>query len=224
MAFSMVDVGGKTPTRRRAVASGALKMGRAAFALVKARKLPKGDALALGEAAGLMGAKRASEMIPLCHPLPLDAVSVSFTLDAALPGVRARCEASAFAKTGVEMEALAGVTAALLAVYDLVKQVDPALTITDVHLETKEGGKSGKYEHQRASRKPARVALGRAAVITVSDRCSQGKAKDVSGPLLVNGLKEMGFNLKEAVIVPDRPMTSVPSDGRAPLKNLGGNG
>ena len=213
----MVAVGGKTPTRRRAVATGALRMGRAAFDLVAARKLPKGDALALGEAAGLLGAKKASELLPLCHPLPLDAVFVSFSLDPKLPGVRAACEASAFAKTGVEMEALAGVTAALLCVYDLVKQVDAALTISDIRLEVKEGGKSGVWTHPDAARDFRRAAeksgkagsthnvmsSASATVITVSDRCSQGKAVDASGPLLAAGLKALGFTVGKPVVVPD---------------------
>jgi molybdenum cofactor biosynthesis protein MoaC len=214
MAFTMIDVGGKTPTRRRAVASGALRMGRAAYKLVAARKLPKGDALALGEAAGLMGAKKVSELLPLCHPLPLDAVAVRFTLDAKLPGVRATCEAAAFAKTGVEMEALAGVTAALLCVYDLVKQVDAALTLSEIRLEVKEGGKSGVWTHPEAGKDFRHMAEKsedfrlkaekfRAAVITVSDRCSKGRAQDLSGPLLAAGLKGLGFTVAKPLIVPD---------------------
>ena len=91
MGFTMVDVGPKQPTRRRALASGRLKMGRQAFSLLKSGRLPKGDALALGEAAGLMGAKRAAETIPLCHPLPLESVSIDFKLEPALPGVSVRC-------------------------------------------------------------------------------------------------------------------------------------
>ena len=189
----MVDVGGKIATQRRAIASGSLKMGRPAFRLVKNRRLPKGDAIALGEAAGLMGAKSAASLIPLCHPLPLDAVAVRFTLDAKLPGVRVQCEAKALAKTGVEMEALAGVTAALLCVYDLVKQVDPVLTIGEVKLELKEGGKKGVWTPDRK--------LGRAAVITVSD--TRSKRTDLSGPALAAGLKELGFAAGAPLIVAD---------------------
>lgn len=202
----MIDVGGKTPTARRAEAVGELRMGRAAFRLMRDGKLPKGDALKLGEAAGIMAAKRASEAIPLCHPLPLDAVYVSFECDASLPGVRARCVASAFAKTGVEMEALAGVSAALLAVYDLTKQVDPALEIGGIRLEYKDGGKKGHWRHPKSA-PPAKAAkpprLGRAAVITVSDRASKGLYADKSGPALAAGLKAMGFTLAQPVIVPD---------------------
>lgn len=207
----MIDVGGKAATARRATASGFLRMGRAAFALVRDGRLPKGDALKLGEAAGIMAAKRTGETIPLCHPLPLDAVSVSFDCDPALPGVRARCEASAFAKTGVEMEALAGVTGALLAVYDLVKQVDPALEIGEVRLDLKVGGKSGVWRHPKSpAEKPPRPArlpkLGRACVITVSDRASRGRRADESGPVLAAGLRALGFAVDRRLVLPDEPL------------------
>ena len=204
----MIDVGAKQPTRRVAVAAGSLRMGAAAFKLLKAGKLPKGDALKLGEVAGVLAAKNAASTIPLCHPLPLDRVLVSFELDAKLSGVRARCECATTAKTGVEMEALAGVTGALLAVYDLVKQVDAALTISDVRLETKTGGKSGDWRHPEsearpAAKAPARVRLGRASVITVSDSRSRGKAEDLSGPILAEGLKQLGFKVGARMVVPD---------------------
>ena len=210
--FRMIDVGPKTPTARRAVARGSLRMGAAAFRLLRDRKLPKGDALALGEVAGLGAAKRVSETLPLCHPLPLDKVRVRFECDGRLPGVHAFCEAAAVAKTGVEMEALAGVSGALLAVYDLVKQVDPALTMTDIRLEVKEGGKSGVWRHPAAcaaalhhGHPEALRPAAHAAVVTVSDRCSRGEAKDLSGPLLVAGLRGMGFKARAAVVVPDEP-------------------
>lgn len=203
-ALRMVDVGGKIATNRRACARGSLKMGAAAFRLVKNGALPKGDALKVGELAGIMAAKRASDTIPLCHPLPLDEVQVWFELDARLPGVHGFCEAKAFAKTGVEMEALAGVTGALLAVYDLVKQVDAALTISDIRLDVKEGGKSGVWIHPESKRKrPTKPSLGKAAVITVSDRCSRGQAEDLSGPLLQEGLAAMGFKTAKRLVVPD---------------------
>ncbi|MBI4424481.1 MAG: bifunctional molybdenum cofactor biosynthesis protein MoaC/MoaB [Elusimicrobia bacterium] len=202
----MVDVGPKVPTRRRAVARGSLRMGRRAFALLRAGKLPKGDPILLAEVAGVGAAKRASDSIPLCHPLPLDHVRVWLELDGRLPGVHAFCEASATAKTGVEMEALAGVSGALLAVWDLVKPVDPALTISELRLELKEGGKSGRWRHPRSG-PPApskrAAALGRAAVITVSDRCSRGEAEDASGPALARGLSALGFRTRPAAVVPD---------------------
>jgi len=145
--FRMIDVGGKQPTARRAVAAGRIQMSAAAFDALRRGTNPKGDVLAQAEVAGMMAAKRTADLLPLCHPLPLDQVAVRFELVPASREVVARCEAAATAKTGVEMEVLAGVCGALLAVYDLCKAVDPVLTITDVHLEVKEGGKSGRWVH-----------------------------------------------------------------------------
>lgn len=208
-SLRMVDVGHKTPTARRALARGSLRMGQAAFRLLVAGTLPKGDALKAGEIAGILAAKRTPEAIPLCHPLPLDEVKVWFEPDARLCAMHAFCEAKAFAKTGVEMEALSGVTGALLAVYDLVKQVDPALTLSDIRLEIKEGGKSGLWRHPQSIQTRANkvdkpvLRLGTAAVITVSDRCSRGDAKDLSGPLLRQGLTALGFKTSSPLVVSD---------------------
>jgi cyclic pyranopterin monophosphate synthase len=145
--FHMIDVGEKPPTRRRALARGRIQMSRAAFDAIRLGKNPKGDVLAQAEVAGLLAAKRTSELIPLCHPLALDQVRVQFELVPERCSVVASCEASATARTGVEMEALQGVTGALLAIYDLSKAVDPVLTISDIHLSVKEGGKSGRWIH-----------------------------------------------------------------------------
>lgn len=205
---TMVDVGGKKESARRAVARGRLRMGAEAFALLEAGRLPKGDALKLAEVAGILAAKRTPEAIPLCHPLPLEAVRVRFELAPELPGVIAFCEASATAKTGVEMEALSGVTGALLTIYDVVKQVDPALAIEDVRLEIKEGGKSGVWRHPEGkavspSPTPLPMGEGKAFVITVSDRCFRGEAQDLSGALLSEGLLALGFGVNALRIVPD---------------------
>lgn len=143
--FLMIDVGNKPPTRRRARASGRIRMSPAAFQALQRGTNPKGDVLAQAEVAGMLGAKRAAELLPLCHPLPLEQVAVRFELEPNANAVLALCEASATAKTGVEMEVLSGVCGALLAVYDLCKAVDPVLTIGDIHLETKDGGKSGRW-------------------------------------------------------------------------------
>jgi cyclic pyranopterin phosphate synthase len=145
--FHMIDVGEKPATRRRALARGRIQMSRAAFEALRDGKNPKGDVLAQAEVAGMLAAKRTAELIPLCHPLALDRVRVEFELVAGTCSVIASCEAAATARTGVEMEALQGVTGALLAVYDLSKAVDPVLTIADVRLELKEGGKSGLWVH-----------------------------------------------------------------------------
>lgn len=204
----MADVGAKSVTSRRASAVGALRMGRKAFVLLRAGKLPKGDPFGPAEAAGLLAAKRTAELLPLCHPLPLDHIELDFILDETLPGVRARCIASTTAKTGVEMEALSGVSGALLCVYDLVKPVDPALTIEDIRLAFKEGGKRGYWVHPAESavlppKSPRRPRLGKAVAVTVSDRVSAGKGVDKSGPLLAAGLRELGFSVGRPVVVPD---------------------
>lgn len=143
--LEMVDVGDKLPTRRRAVALGRIRMSRACFEAIERGTNPKGDVLAQAEVAGILGAKRTSELVPLCHPLGLEQVVVRFRLEPATSSVVASCRAVTTAKTGVEMEALCGVTAALLAIHDLAKAVDPVLTISDVHVATKEGGKSGRW-------------------------------------------------------------------------------
>jgi cyclic pyranopterin phosphate synthase len=143
--LEMIDVAGKAMTRRRATARGLIRMSRAAFEAIRLGTNPKGDVLAQAEVAGILAAKRTSEVIPLCHPLALDHVRVRFALDVEGCSVVATSEVSTTARTGVEMEALSGVTGALLAVYDLAKAIDPALTISDVHVSTKEGGKSGHW-------------------------------------------------------------------------------
>jgi cyclic pyranopterin phosphate synthase len=156
--FHMIDVGPKAPTQRRALARGRIQMSRAAFEALRTGTNPKGEVLAQAEVAGMMAAKRTADLLPLCHPLPLDRVAVGFELDERSSSVVAWCEAAATARTGVEMEALQGVSGALLAIYDLSKAVDPVLTISDIHLSVKEGGKSGRWIHPSPPEHPARAA------------------------------------------------------------------
>ena len=141
----MVDVGAKRPTARRAVAEGAIAMSRRAFRLVEANRVAKGDVLRVAELAGIGAAKRTADLIPLCHPLQLDHVAVTATLDAALPGVRVRAEARLKGRTGVEMEALTACAVALLAVYDMVKAVDRGMILGGIRLLLKSGGRSGRW-------------------------------------------------------------------------------
>jgi molybdenum cofactor biosynthesis protein MoaC len=129
-AFHMADIRNKRPTRRRAVAVGELKAGPVAYPLIVERRLPKGDALVMAEVAGLQGAKLASALMPLCHPLPLELVRVRCEPVPERHAIRVYCECATEARTGVEMEALAGVNAALLTLYDLSKPVEPALALT----------------------------------------------------------------------------------------------
>ena len=139
----MVDVGGKAATQRLAVATGIITMSVAALTAIRDGSGPKGDVLAAARIAGIMGAKKTSELIPLCHPLALDAVTLDFEFE--VDGIRATATASLTGKTGVEMEALTGVSIALLTIYDMAKALDKAMVIGDVKLLEKRGGKSGDW-------------------------------------------------------------------------------
>lgn len=141
----MVDVGAKPDTERFAAAEGAVRMSAAACALVAGNAAAKGDVLGVARVAGLMAAKRTAELIPLCHPVALTHAAVELTVDAALPGVRVRATARTVAGTGVEMEALAAATVALLTVYDMVKSADRGMEIQGVRVVEKRGGRSGAW-------------------------------------------------------------------------------
>jgi len=141
----MVDVSAKDATPRSAVARGRVGMQPATLAQIAAGSIPKGDVLAVARLAGIMGAKRTPELIPLCHPLSLDAVDVDLTPDPAGGCVQIVARARVHARTGVEMEALTAVTVAALTLYDMCKAVDRAMTIEDVCLVEKQGGKSGRW-------------------------------------------------------------------------------
>ncbi|MFL6230399.1 MAG: cyclic pyranopterin monophosphate synthase MoaC [Pyrinomonadaceae bacterium] len=140
---AMVDTGAKAETERRAIASAHVLMSPETVAAVRAHRTPKGDPLEVARIAGVMAAKRTADLIPLCHPLPLTHIDVRAALEDS--GVWLEAEVSTRAQTGVEMEALTAVSVAALTVYDMCKAVDKAMTITDVRLETKTGGKSGEY-------------------------------------------------------------------------------
>jgi len=142
----MVDVGHKAVTRRTAVALARVGVSEALSALIAAGGVPKGDVLAVARIAGIMAAKKTSELIPLCHPLPLDHVEVAVTLEAR--AVLIRASASTSGKTGVEMEAMAAASVAALAVYDMCKAVDRGMIIEQVQLEEKTGGKSGRFRRK----------------------------------------------------------------------------
>src|SRR4051812_17597740 len=139
----MVDVGAKSDTARTAVAAGEIRMSRATLDAIRSGSNEKGEVLATARIAAINAAKRTSELIPLCHNIPLSNVSIELELDESLPGVRATATASATAKTGVEMEALVCVTVALLTVYDMTKAMGKEMVISDVRLISKSGGKSG---------------------------------------------------------------------------------
>jgi cyclic pyranopterin phosphate synthase len=141
----MVDVSGKPVTLRTATAEGAVRMSAAAWELVAANGVAKGDVLAVAEIAGTMGAKRTGELIPLCHPLGLDSITVEARLAPELPGVRISATATATGRTGVEMEALTAVAVACLTVYDMVKAVDREMEVEGIRLMSKTGGTRGDW-------------------------------------------------------------------------------
>ena len=143
----MVDVGAKASTHRVAVATGAIQMLPATLALVQSGTAKKGDVLGIARIAGIQGAKRTSDLIPLCHPLALTRVAVEFDIpaSASVPTIVCRATAETVGQTGVEMEALTAVQVALLTIYDMCKAVDRGMTITDVKLLEKQGGKSGHW-------------------------------------------------------------------------------
>lgn len=149
----MVDVGEKEDTRREAVARGSIFMSPQCFSMVRQGDVKKGDVLAVARIAGIMGAKRTWELIPLCHGLNLTKLSVDFSMNEERHEIQARCTARTTGKTGVEMEALTGVTVALLTIYDMCKAVDRGMEMGEIYLEQKSGGKSGEFLNERSPKR-----------------------------------------------------------------------
>ena len=143
----MVDVSDKEVTSRVAVAEGHITMSADTLALIKDGRAEKGDVLGIARLAGIMGAKKTADLIPLCHPLPITKVSVELEPDDALPGVRIRATVKTTGKTGVEMEALTAVSTAALTVHDMVKAVQKDMVIGGIKVTLKDGGKSGRFEN-----------------------------------------------------------------------------
>jgi cyclic pyranopterin phosphate synthase len=142
---NMVDVSAKTATERKAVAEGRVIMSKATLALILSGNAKKGDVLATARLAGIMAAKRTSELIPLCHPLALSKVTLDIATDEKLPGCVVRATVKVTGPTGVEMEALTAVAVACLTIYDMIKAVERGVSIEGIHLVEKMGGKSGHY-------------------------------------------------------------------------------
>ena len=150
----MVDVSHKPESERKAVAQGSIRLSHEAFRLVETGGGPKGNVLQTAELAGVMAAKRTADLIPLCHPVGLDAVHVDAELDGSIPGVRVRATARVMGRTGVEMEALTAVSVALLTVYDMVKAVDRSMEIGQIHLVEKTGGVKGDWVREENNERP----------------------------------------------------------------------
>lgn len=195
----MVDVGAKPVTARRAVATATVRMRPDVLAQLVEAGGPKGDAFVTARLAGIGAAKRTAELIPLCHPLPLDRVDVELTADAADGTVRITTEARATARTGVEMEALTAASVAALTLYDMAKALQRDIVIERVELLEKSGGRSGHY-----GRESAAPATHEAVVVTCSKRSAAGERDDASGPGLVAALHDAGFDVApDAVVVAD---------------------
>lgn len=152
-AARMVDIGGKAESARKAVATGRIRLTSEALAAVRDGSGPKGDALAAARIAGIMGAKKTAELIPLCHPLALDTVSIEFAFEETNDSwaIRATATASLTGKTGVEMEAMTATSIALLTIYDMAKALDKGMVIEGVRLLAKSGGKSGEWRAREDS-------------------------------------------------------------------------
>lgn len=212
--FKMIDVGNKQITKRLAIAKGKILVGKEAFDLIKNKKLPKGDALILAEIAGINGAKLAYQMLTLCHPLGLDMVKIITQLNDDEHSIECFCIASTHAKTGIEMEVLAGVNNALLTIWDLSKMINPNLKIADVELILKTGGKSGVWKNPNycpdwindyIPKKPQSLKDRNVAIITMSDRASAGIYDDKSGENIKNIMLENGAIICAKEIIPDDP-------------------
>ncbi|MBL4871271.1 MAG: cyclic pyranopterin monophosphate synthase MoaC [Robiginitomaculum sp.] len=143
---NMVDISAKPQTSRVAIAAGRVRMKKETLALVGSAMVKKGDVITIAEIAGILGAKRTSDLIPLCHPLPITGVKIDIDMDEALPGLVVRAQVKTTGQTGVEMEALTAVSTACLTIYDMLKAADKSMVIEAVELIEKSGGKSGHYK------------------------------------------------------------------------------
>jgi cyclic pyranopterin phosphate synthase len=211
----MVDVGAKPVTRRVAIAEGRLDTTAEVVALVRSDGLKKADVLPTARIAGISAAKRTSELIPLAHIVPLDAVSIDFGFEESAVTIRAT--ASTTARTGIEMEALTAVALAGLTLHDMVKAVDPAAQLGGIRLVEKRGGKRGTWRPDVAASGGTQDAgletrptapgaprhAGSATVLVVSTRAAEGVADDLTGPVIAAWLRERGFDPGEPVVVAD---------------------
>ncbi|MDR2975168.1 MAG: bifunctional molybdenum cofactor biosynthesis protein MoaC/MoaB [Propionibacteriaceae bacterium] len=229
----MVDVSAKAITARSAQATGRVRLSPEAADCLRRGALPKGDGLAVARVAGIMGVKRTSQMIPLCHPITVDGVAVD--LEVGSEAVLITVTVSSIGRTGAEMEALTGVTAAALTVIDMVKAVDHQAVIEDVHVTAKSGGRSGAWvvdsepEPACAAGHVSRAGLPM-GVLVVSDRRFVGSAVDETGPILVQSLKDVGAGQVLSTIVPDdepairKAVTGMAAQGCRVIVTTGGTG
>ena len=221
----MVDVGDKAITARTATATGRLITTPDVVALVRADDLPKADVLATARIAGISGAKRTSELIPLCHQVPLSSVTIDFqfTDDAILVSATAKT----VGQTGVEMEALTAVAVAGLTLHDMVKAVDPGAVLSEIRLESKTGGKRGRWTRHGGSA-TAHVRDQTAAVVVASTAGAAGTREDTTGPVIAAWLAERGFVVDAVTVVADADIAGelvrVAASAPAVIITTGGTG
>ena len=200
----MVDVGDKPVTRRRATAAATVRLRPEVLRSLVGAGGPKGDPFVVARLAGIAAAKRTAELIPLCHPLPLDRVEVELTPDLEAGTVTIRTEAAATARTGVEMEALTAASVAALTLYDMAKSLQRDIVIERVELLAKEGGRSGSWARGDTAATAPVAAAHEAVVVTCSNRSAAGQREDESGPALVAALRQAGWDVApEPIVVPD---------------------
>lgn len=233
----MVDVGDKAVTTRTATAEGVFRTRPEVVGMVAGDELGKADVLATARIAGIGAAKKTSELIPLCHQIPLDSVKVRFDLDASAGEIRVSATARTTGRTGVEMEALTAVTVAGLTLHDMVKAVDPLATMDGVRLAAKTGGKRGAWTRGSdddpdaavAHPGPAALDTGRSGVVVVSSTAAaRGRREDSTGPAIEGWLLERGFSPVEVHVVPDADVAATVTEqvrrGPAVLLTTGGTG
>jgi cyclic pyranopterin phosphate synthase len=231
----MIDVGEKPVTRRVARAAGRLTTTSEVIGLVRADGLPKADVLATARIAGIAGAKRTSELIPLAHLLPLDSVTIDFGFEG--DAILIDATVSVTARTGVEMEALTAVAIAGLTLHDMVKAVDPRAVLGEVRLLEKSGGKRGEWtrespdagaQHPEPQTDPQLGAGRTAAVLVSSTATAAGTRVDTTGPLIVEWLRARGFTVGDAVVSSDADvaiaLTGIVGSGVDVVLTTGGTG
>ncbi|WP_307852461.1 bifunctional molybdenum cofactor biosynthesis protein MoaC/MoaB [Glaciihabitans sp. dw_435] len=199
----MIDVGAKKVTARTALATGRLITRPDVLDLVRADDLPKADVLATARIAGILGAKKTSELIPLCHQVPLSSVTIDFAFDET--SILITATAKTAGQTGVEMEALTAVAIAGLTLHDMVKAVDPGCILTDIQLREKTGGKRGHWTSgaDGTTAVPSRPRPSTAAVIVASTNGAAGTREDTTGPRIATWLADHGYAVDAVTVVAD---------------------
>ena len=226
----MVDVSDKPITHRTAIATGSIQVGAEIMEHLTAGTVAKGDVLGVARVAGIMSVKHTSDLVPMCHPLPVTKCTIDFEIEKENGIIRTFCTVKTDGKTGVEMEALTGVQVTLLTIYDMCKAIDKHMVMTDIHLVEKTGGKSGDFLFKEIKTEGGRK-MKRVAIITSSDMGFQGKREDLSGPAIKEIAEREGYQVVSMDILPDdramlsRRMAEIADENQAELiLTTGGTG